>query len=139
MNALELLRRRHAEVKDLLDRLRRGEAPVAEVDRVLTGLLALESEHLFPILEGIEELADRNERSFREHEEIEDVLAELERTPPGDAELPAIAEELEAVCAQHFEDEEREIYPVLESQLEAAVLDSLGERMDDGSAQSPEA
>jgi hypothetical protein len=129
MNALEILRRKHAETTKLLARLRQGTAGVADVDRSLRELLEAEREHLFPILEGRDEIADLVERTFREHEEIEDVLAELERTPADDAELPAIAEELEAVCVQHFDDEEHELYPAVQTLIGDEELETAGQKM----------
>jgi hypothetical protein len=74
-------------------------------------------------LEDGEELTTRVER---EHQEITEQVAELERTEPGDPGRPAIIEKTVALLRQDVRDEEDLLLPRLQQEVDVATLRQLG-------------
>jgi hemerythrin-like domain-containing protein len=107
--------------------------------------LAIHSEveklHLYPRLcESLGEEGQKlSEHSLEEHQEIEEVLAELDHSL-GDAATQPFAARMQAVMRdvkQHVKEEENEIFPKLRRALELARLDEIGERMEQARGKVP--
>lgn len=130
----DLLRRQHEEAKELIEQIRDadvgGRAAIrARLVAALRGHTAIEEELFYPRLERDHDLGDVVADSFRQHEELKDVLGELERCDPDDAEFADLVDELEHVVAGHIEDEEGDLLPRVEAQWPLALLDRLGAEM----------
>jgi uncharacterized membrane protein YgcG len=137
MDALELLRRQHGEVIELFGRLRAatedGSSPGRIRDELILALRAhaqLEEQLFYPRFEGLDETADLVQEAFHEHEEIEDVLAELAGCALDDDEFPAIVAELEGMVIQHLGDEEDALFPEVAEAMSEEALGGLGREME---------
>ena len=125
-------RRDHAELDRLLDRL--AETSGTEQDAVLTRLARLVFPHAYgeetvvwPALRRVlpdgHELTLRNEQ---EHQAVNELFSQLDRTPPGDARRGALVERLTALLRQDARDEEDLLLPRLQAALSAEQLRRLG-------------
>ncbi|MFI8165035.1 hemerythrin domain-containing protein [Streptomyces sp. NPDC085931] len=126
-------RRDHAEMDRLMDRYRAlGDG--AERERVLKEIVQLVFSHAFAeetvlwpavrraVTDG-EELTSRVEE---EHQEINDLVAAIERLEPGTAEREEKVERVFALIRQDIRDEEDLVLPRLQEALDTARLRRLG-------------
>ncbi|MER8219356.1 hemerythrin domain-containing protein [Streptomyces sp. NPDC094143] len=126
-------RRDHAEMDRLMDRYRALEDG-AERERVLKEVVQLVFSHAFAeetvlwpavrraVADG-EELTSRVEE---EHQEINDLVAGIERLEPGTAEREEMVERVFALIRQDIRDEEDLVLPRLQEALDTARLRRLG-------------
>jgi hypothetical protein len=126
-------RRDHAEMDRLMDRYRALEAG-AERERVLKEIVQLVFSHAFAeetvlwpavrraVADG-EELTSRVEE---EHQEINDLVAGIERLEPGTAEREEMVERVFALIRQDIRDEEDLVLPRLQEALDTVRLRRLG-------------
>ncbi len=126
-------RRDHAEMDRLMDRYRALEDG-AERERVLKEVVQLVFSHAFAeetvlwpavrraVADG-EELTSRVEE---EHQEINDLVAGIERLEPGTVEREEMVERVFALIRQDVRDEEDLVLPRLQEALDAVRLRRLG-------------
>ncbi|HEU0103980.1 MAG TPA: hemerythrin domain-containing protein [Mycobacteriales bacterium] len=125
-------RRDHAKLDVLLDRLAATSGP--EQDETLRALYRLVFPHAFaeesvvwPVVRATlpdgQELTVRNEQ---EHQEINELVARLERTPHGDPGRAALIDRVSALLRQDARDEEDLILPRLQAALDGPRLRRLG-------------
>ena len=116
-----------------------------EIAETIIRELAIHSEieklHLYPTLrESLGEEGQRlSEQSLEEHQEIEEILAELDRSV-AEASTQPFAERMRAVMRdvkQHVEEEENDIFPRLRRALDLARLEEMGERMGQAKGRVP--
>lgn len=97
--------------------------------------------NLYPtVRESLGEEGQRlSEHLLEEHQQVEALLAELDRSL-GDAATPPFAERMQAVTRdvkQPVEEEENEIFPRLRRALDLARLNQIGERMAEAKGRVP--
>jgi hypothetical protein len=125
-------RRDHAELDRLLDAAQAGSG--AEQDEVLGRLARLVFPHAFaeeavvwPALRASlpdgQALTERNEQ---EHQDVNELWRELERTPAGTPRRTELVDRLAALLRQDARDEEDVLLPRLASVLDAGQLRRLG-------------
>jgi hemerythrin-like domain-containing protein len=129
----DLLREQHREAASLLAVLR--EAQIDERPRLLARLAsalrahtAAEDEILYPKLEDdeSEELLDQ---AYRDHEELREILADLEQADVSSAELGHLLDELEELQSRHTTIEEDEVFALLEERFDEAQLAGLSRQL----------
>jgi iron-sulfur cluster repair protein YtfE (RIC family) len=76
---------------------------------------AIEEEIVYPMLAQVD--ARRAEASQEEHDEIKDVIAEIQDTDPDDPVRSKLARRLEKLVETHASREEREVFPILKARL----------------------
>jgi hemerythrin superfamily protein len=146
MDAITLLTQDHREVEQLFQRFDQAQGEQRrEVAGTIIRELAIHSEieklHLYPTLrESLGEEGQKlSEHSLEEHQQIEEILAELDRSVDEAATQP-FAERMQAVMRdvkQHVEEEENEIFPKLRRALDLARLNEIGERMAEAKGKVP--
>jgi hemerythrin-like domain-containing protein len=146
MDAITLLTQDHREVEQLFQRFDQAQGEQRrEVAGTIIRELAIHSEieklHLYPTLrESLGEEGQKlSEHSLEEHQQIEEILAELDHSL-GDAATQPFAARMQAVLRdvkQHVEEEENEIFPKLRRALDLARLNEIGDRMAEAKAKVP--
>jgi hemerythrin-like domain-containing protein len=134
MNAIDLLKQHHDEVKSLFDQIEaaEGEAPKAKLFRELAGKLVghdgIEREIFYPACEEALGLTDNLGEALVEHGVVEFSLYQADQAlgaPDFDFKLKVLRELLE----HHIDEEEDELFPKVRSALGDEKLDSLGEEL----------
>jgi hemerythrin superfamily protein len=135
MNALEFLRKQHEEIRMFcakLRELRNVEArrrTVSGLARLVRSHASLEEEYLYPKLENEPEIGELVDGAYRDHEHLDEVVADLESCAPDDPALAGIVEELEELFEEHVAVEEGRLFAWIEPAWAATVLGELGTAM----------
>lgn len=133
MHAIDLLTQQHRHIERLFDRLERGASADAAtragtfallVD-LLAVHLALEEDHVYPRVEPLRR-PDAQEEALSEHQEIKERMADLLQVDVGDLGFGAKLLALRGTLEVHIEEEESELFPLLDDQLSAPELLELG-------------
>lgn len=137
MDALRLLEEDHGRVKKLLEELdgtterahKTRTETLAKLRRELTIHEAIEEEIFYPALKQHAEAKEIVLEAYEEHDVVDTIMGEIERTPTDDevwkAKFTVMKENLE----HHIEEEEGEMFKTARSVFDKAELDALGERM----------
>ena len=125
-------RQDHVELDRLLDRLEQAEG--ADEDEVLQRIARLVFPHayaeetvIWPVARGV--LPDGGQVTLRieqEHQQINALFSELERTAPGEAARRELLDRLVPLLQQDVRDEEDDLLPKLQQALDAEQLRRLG-------------
>ena len=75
----------------------------------------IEEEVLYPMLAQVDER--RAESSQEDHDEIKDVIAEIQDSDPDDPVRSKLARRLEKLLSAHITREERDVFPIVKSRL----------------------
>jgi hemerythrin superfamily protein len=138
MNAIELIKKDHDTVERLFRRWEEGPpGPDGQRDLVQTIIrelsvhAAIEEQVLYPVMRRALPDGDRLvEEALEEHKEAKEVLAELDRKGPEDADFVSNVSSLIRDVRHHVEEEEGEMLPKLESSLSEEDLEDLGTKLD---------
>ncbi|MFN2506415.1 MAG: hemerythrin domain-containing protein [Acidimicrobiales bacterium] len=76
---------------------------------------AIEEEIVYPMLAQVDER--RAEESQQDHEDIKDLMAEIEELETGDPALTKLVKRLEKNVLAHAAREEREVFPIIKQRL----------------------
>jgi hemerythrin superfamily protein len=143
INALSALIRDHRRVSDLFELLQQSDDSrqrrnlFQEVKQELRAHNRLEEDILYPQLTKFDEMADFLEASYDEHQEIKDIVAEIDQIedeaedmdPSQIAELrdelEGAVEELIDVVSYHVEEEEEKLFPQILNLMTVPELDRL--------------
>jgi hypothetical protein len=137
MNALELLEQQHEEVAALFEKLEsssgEGFAKKRLFDQIADALAVhseIEEKIFYPAVKSqiTEEILDR---SVDEHLEVKQKLAELMALEVGDEEFDSGCLELKEDVVHHVGEEQNELFPKVETLLDAATLEELGQEMEE--------
>jgi hemerythrin superfamily protein len=138
MNGIELIKQDHDTVEGLFRRWDQGPPPpdqqrelVEAIIRELSVHASIEEQVLYPVMRRALPDGDRLvEEALDEHKEAKEVLAELDRKGPDDADFEAQVESLIQDVRHHVEEEEEEMLPRLESSLPYEQLEDLGRKLE---------
>ena len=144
-DAISLLTEDHRTVEQLFADYERGlqgpEAKRQVVDRIIRELsvhAAVEEAYFYPeVRKALGEGGELVEESLHEHQEMKEILADLEDMDPSD---PAYDQNMAALIAEvrhHVEEEEGDMFPKLRSALSAEQLADIGQKLADGKAKAP--
>ena len=137
MNALELLKADHQKVADLFEQVESTDESKhpALFEKIKTELeihAHIEETILYPKLreEGDEELTDIVNEGIEEHHQVKIFLREIsslsDDSEKFEPKLKVLIEDVE----HHVEEEEGEMFPLVEAQFDAEVLNELGMEME---------
>jgi hemerythrin superfamily protein len=143
INALSTLIHDHRRISDLFELLQQSDDSrqrrnlFQEVKEELKAHNQLEEDVLYPQLQKFDEMADFLEASYDEHQEIRDIIAEIDQiedeaedmdplqiTELRD-ELEGAVEELIDVVGYHVEEEEEKLFPQILHLMTVPELDRL--------------
>ena len=137
MDALTLLKKEHDEVKEMLKDLDATTDRAIKPRQDLFGRLKfsltvheqMEEAVLYPALKEHAETKDIVLEAYEEHDVVDTILGELERTPFDDgiwrAKLTVMRENL----LHHIEEEEDEMFGQVRKLFDEETLESLGDQM----------
>jgi len=140
VNAIDLLKKDHEEVRNLLsqlvattDRAEKGRRELlGKIEQELAAHTKIEEEIFYPAFRdagGKEERVMYHE-AVEEHRAAEDlVLPDLKKTDPTSAQFSGRAKVLKELIEHHIEDEEEEMFPKAKKLLSSEDLQALGEKM----------
>jgi hemerythrin superfamily protein len=136
MNALELLKEDHKNVKALFEQTQRAEGQSEKqqlFDQIETELeihAHIEETVFYPALDQHEELKDMVAEALEEHEEVKTLLEEIEElgseSNEFDSKLALLIESVE----HHVEEEEGEMFPKVREILNETMLEQLGKELE---------
>lgn len=138
MKATALLKQDHAAVKRLFTEFARTTARAQKtrqrlIDTIATELdihAQIEEEIFYPALENVEGARPLLEEAHEEHQQVKELVAEVQGMDPVDPGLPKKLRELKDAVLHHAGEEEREMFPKAE-ELGADELERLGERLEE--------
>jgi hemerythrin-like domain-containing protein len=135
MDAFELLKNDHAKVSSLFDRIEPAtdattrQQLFAQLKQELTIHAHIEETVLYPALKAKAETREITEEGYEEHQEVKELLAELETTPPDSEEWSDLITELRENVEHHVEEEEGEMFTQARKVLSEQQINEIGARM----------
>ena len=137
MNALELLKTDHRKVADLFEQAEAADesSRVAIFEKIQTELeihAHIEETIFYPKLreEGNEELADIVNEGIEEHHQVKIFLREIAALSDDSEKFEPKLKVLKEDVEHHVEEEENEMFPLVEAQFDSDVLDELGAELE---------
>jgi hemerythrin superfamily protein len=135
VNAIELLKTQHGEVKTLFKKIEKAEDDEKlDLFEQLADDLAvhatIEEKHFYPATKNArtEELL---QEAVEEHLSVKRLIADLLEMSPDDAQFDAKVAVLKEQVEHHVEEEENELFPKVQKMLKAEELEDLGVIMED--------
>ena len=131
MKATALLESQHRKVEALFKKLENGRsdasAVLEELADNLAAHMAIEQELFYPRVKEID--SDVVNESYEEHSVAELALKRLLATDPEDEAFMARVTTLKELIQHHVEEEEQELFPSVEEQVDEDELAQLGKSM----------
>jgi hemerythrin superfamily protein len=134
VNALDLLKQQHDEVKALFKKIQRAEGDEKEelFDQIADALAmhsAIEEQHFYPATKN-----DRTEEllheAVEEHLSVKRIIADMLEMEPSDPQFDAKCKVLEEQVEHHVEEEEGELFPKVRKAHSKQELEDLGALME---------
>jgi hemerythrin superfamily protein len=137
MNATDLLKKQHKEVKALFKKMEKAEnarerrSLMDEIASALEAHTVIEEEMFYPAVRELEskKAHEMVDEAFEEHHVVKLVLKELPTVDPDDERFEAKMTVLSELVEHHVEEEEGEMFK-LAKKLGEDELEDLGERME---------
>ncbi|WP_437277794.1 hemerythrin domain-containing protein [Sorangium sp. So ce375] len=134
MKATDLLKEHHQEVEELFERMSQADndeigALRDELVATLVSHSAIEEEIFYPESREALGASPLIPTSYEEHALVEFMLQKLLSTEPGDETFHARLDVLKELVQHHVEEEEKELFPQVESAMGAERLEELGSRL----------
>ena len=135
MDAIELLKTQHKEVKGLFKRIEKAEEDekqdlFEQLADALAVHAAIEEKHFYPATKNArtEELL---QEAVEEHLSAKRLIADLMEMSPEDPQFDAKVAVLEEQIEHHVEEEEKELFPKVRKMIGKEELEDLGMVMED--------
>jgi hemerythrin superfamily protein len=138
MNALDLLKQDHEKVKELFKQFEANDDPSANegiVDDIKTELQThahVEESIFYPTLEdqNDEELIELVDESLEEHQEVKDLLKDIESLMGDEQQVRTKVMALRQKVEHHATEEETEMFPRVRKVLQTEELERMGEEIE---------
>ena len=138
MNAIDLLKKQHKEVKSLFRKMHKTEAArersqlLEQIAIALEGHTTIEEEIFYPAVKGLEtkKAEEMVSEALEEHHVVKLVLAELPQVDVEDEQFGAKMTVLSELVEHHADEEEKEMFKTAQK-LGKAELESLGAQMEE--------
>ncbi len=138
MDVFELLKQDHQKVSGIFKQI---EAAGQSDGQLRTQLFAqlkqeldvhahAEEQILYPALQQADETRSITLEAYEEHQEVKDLLGEMEQTDVNDEEWEALFRELKESVEHHVEEEEGEMFAQARDVLTPAQIDEIGQRIE---------
>jgi hemerythrin superfamily protein len=135
MNALDLLIEDHQKVRQLfqqVQQIRDNDEKKELFDQIDTELAVhaeIEETIFYPALEEHEDLREMVREARGEHEQVEQLLLEIEDLATEDTDFTPQLTELEETVEHHVAEEEEEMFPKIREIFDKAALEQLGKEL----------
>ena len=127
----KLLEAQHRKVEAIFKKLEKGRVEAAplleELSNRLAGHMAIEQEIYYPAVKEVKE--DLILESYEEHSLAELGLKRLLATSPEDESFTARVTACKELVEHHVEEEEEELFPAVDKELEASALSLMAKQM----------
>jgi hemerythrin superfamily protein len=136
MDALELLKQDHREVKELFQEAESadGRQKNAVVDRIKKALQThtrIEEGVFYPAMEKTEELKDIVLESYEEHKQVKNLLSEMDALVSDSEKFEPKLKVLKEKVEHHAEEEEEgKMFPKARKLFDKAALEKLGQELE---------
>lgn len=135
MKATELLRNQHQQVDTLFEQIEGAEGKesrplIEELAAMLVGHALIEQELFYPLAEEGLGAANEIRRSYEEHALVEYTLQKLLRTESSDPSFHARVSVLRELVQRHVREEEDDLIPRVDREIDEDRLEDLGEQME---------
>lgn len=136
MDALELLKEDHEKVAGLFEQIETDEDGAnqeqlfAQIKQELDVHANAEEKVFYPRLKEIAEMRDITFEAIEEHQEIKNLLAELETMSADDDDWEDTISELRDTVEHHVEEEEGEMFPQVREILSQEEINQLGKQLE---------
>jgi hemerythrin-like domain-containing protein len=134
-DVVDILTTDHHEVLDLIGQIP-GQDPAQRresADTVIAELMrhsVAEEMHVYPVMKKhLPDGESQVKHDVEEHQQLEEVMKELEGVDASDAQFIAVLDRLEAVLRDHVTDEETEQFPQLRAQCPHDELVEIGAKV----------
>jgi hemerythrin superfamily protein len=143
-DVVDILTTDHQEVRELIGQIRSTEDAATRRDLADTVIAELmrhsvaEEMYVYPAMK--EHLPDGDaavQHDVQEHQELEEIMKELERADAGDAQFLDVLGRLDEVLRDHISDEEDEQFPMLRAQIPSAQLVEIGTKVEAAKKAAP--
>jgi hemerythrin superfamily protein len=135
MNALDLLIEDHQKVRQLFEQaqqIRDNDQKKELFDQIDTELAVhaeIEETIFYPALEQHDELREMVREAREEHEQVEQLLLEIEDLATEDTDFSSQLAELQETVEQHVAEEEEEVFPKVREIFDKAALEQLAREL----------
>ena len=137
MNALELLKQDHEEVKELFEQAEGTEESKEQrnifnqIKKALEAHARIEEGIFYPTMEKYEQLRDLVLESYEEHKQIKILLKEMDDLVTGSEKFEPKLRVLQEIVEHHAEEgEEETMFPQVRELLDDAALEQLGRKLE---------
>jgi Hemerythrin HHE cation binding domain len=128
MKATDLLKQQHRNVEALFAKIEAGEPKaLKDLASALAAHMTIEHEFFYPEARDVDE--DEILEAFEEHSLAEVALKRALATDPEDDSFDARVKVLKELIEHHVEEEEGELFPQVEKEIDNARLEALGAEM----------
>ena len=137
MDCFTLLKQDHDEVAQMIKQCQQEGAKKGamgtfkKIARSLAVHTKLEEVLFYPRFKDEEEFKSLLSDAYKEHDKVDNILAEMASMEPGDEEWEAKLNELKQNIEHHVKDEEKEFFPKAQKVLGKDEAQELGEEMAD--------
>ncbi len=143
MNVFDLLKQDHQKVSNIFEQLESSDGIASSQRQALFTQLKQELEihaHveetiLYPVLKQVSETREITVEAYEEHQEVKDLLAELEAMPIDDEEWNDTLLELKSNVEHHVDEEENEMFERARTVLSPGQIDDIGNRIEEAKRQ----
>jgi hemerythrin superfamily protein len=140
MDAISLLKKDHATVKELFEReeklTKKDEAQRVslfnQINEALTAHATIEEEIFYPAVKKArsEHVQDEVREAYEEHKQIKTLLAQIASIKPADETYDIKVKVLKEDVEHHVKDEESEMFPYAKKFLSSSRLKELGAELE---------
>ncbi len=143
MNVFDLLKQDHQKVSNIFEQLESSDGIASSQRQTLFTQLKqeldihahVEETILYPVLKQVSETREITVEAYGEHQEVKDLLAELEAMPIDDEEWNDTLLELKSNVEHHVDEEENEMFERARTVLSPGQIDDIGNRIEEAKRQ----
>ena len=145
MDATRLLEQDHREVEVLFEQFKDATGDTQEKGRIVEQIIkelsvhaAIEEEVFYPaVKDAVPDGEGLVDHSLDEHQEVKELLAELDRMSPGDAGYHQKVEKVISDVSEHVQEEEGEMFPKFREAISASKLEEIGAKLAQAKERAP--
>lgn len=136
MNALELLKQDHEEVKELFEQAEGTDDSkeqrniFKQIKKALESHARIEEGIFYPAMEKHAHLKDLVLESYEEHKQIKILLKEMDDLVTGSEEFEPKLRVLQEIVEHHAEEEEGNMFPQVRELVDDIALEQLGRKLE---------
>lgn len=136
MNALELLKQDHEEVKELFEQAEGTDDSkeqrniFKQIKKALESHARIEEGIFYPAMEKHAHLMDLVLESYEEHKQIKILLKEMDDLVTGSEEFEPKLRVLQEIVEHHAEEEEGNMFPQVRELVDDIALEQLGRKLE---------